>query len=96
MDGRVPLAVDRVHVGAPRHQVPHDRPVAGDDGEVERRVALLVLLVEQLRLRGEDLVDAVQVLVLGAVVERGLPRAVKVPDGPRLKRGKEMFPVKTV
>ena len=92
----MPLAVDRVHVGAPRHQVPHDRPVAGDDGEVERRVALLVLLVEQPRLGREDLVDAAQVLVLGAVVERGLPRAVKVPDGPRLKRIKKMFPDKTV
>ena len=88
----MPLAVDRVHVGAPRHQIPDDRPVAGDDGEVERRVALLVLLVEQLRLRGEDLVDAVQVLVLGAVVEGGLPRAVKVPDGPRLKRNKIYIP----
>ena len=85
MDGRVPLVVDRVHVGALRDEILDDRPVPGDDGEVERRVALLVLLVEQLRLRGEDLVDAVEVLVLGAVVEGGLPGAVIVPDGPRLK-----------
>ena len=81
----MPLVVDRVHVGALRDEILDDRPVSGDDGEVERRVALLVLLVEQLRLRGEDLVDAVEVLVLGAVVERGLPGAVKVTDGPWLQ-----------
>ena len=81
----MPLVVDRVHVGALRDEILDDRPVPGDDGEVERRVALLVLLVEELRLRGEDLVDAVEVLVLGAVVEGGLPGAVIVADGPRLK-----------
>ena len=40
----MPLVVDRVDVGAPGDEIPDDRPVAGDDREVERRVALLVLL----------------------------------------------------
>ena len=44
MDGRVPLVIDRVDVGAPGDEIPDDRPVAGDDREVERRVAFLVLL----------------------------------------------------
>ena len=52
---------------------------------MEGGVALLVLLVQELRLRGENLVDAVEVLVLGAVVEGGLPGAVTFADGPRLK-----------
>ena len=85
MNGRVPLVVDRVHVGAPRDEVLDDRPVPGDDGEVEGGVALLILLVQELRFRRENLVDAVEVLVLGAVVEGGLPGAVTFADGPRLK-----------
>ena len=40
----MPLVIDRVDVGAPGDEIPDDRPVAGDDREVERRVALLVLL----------------------------------------------------
>ena len=85
MDGRVALVVDGADVCALGDEILDDRPVPGDDGEVERRVALLVPLVEELRLRGEDLVDAVQVLVLGAVVEGRLPGAVRVAYGPRLK-----------
>lgn len=82
------LVVDRVDVCAPRHEELYDGLVSRDYGQMERSVALLVLLVEQLRLGRDDLIDAVEVLVLGAVVQRGLARAIAVLGGARLRKAK--------
>ena len=85
MDCGVFLVVHRVDVGALRDEVLDDDLVPGDDREVQRSVALLVGLVEELRLRSDDLVDAVQVLVLSAVVKGSLPRSIAVACCARLE-----------
>ena len=81
----MPFVIHRIDVRSARNEVLQNGLVSRDDREVERRVALLVLLVQQLGLGAQDLLDAGQVLVLGAVVEGGLARFVHVEDGVRLK-----------
>ena len=84
MHGRVFLVVDGIDVGPLGDEILHDDLITGDDGQMERGVALLILGVEQGGLRRQNLFDARHVLVLGAVVQRGLARAVLVAGGVRL------------
>ncbi len=47
VDGRVPLVVEAVSGRAALQQQGDDGPMAGDDGQMERGVPLLVLLIHQ-------------------------------------------------
>ena len=84
MDGRVHFIVDGIKVGTLRDQVFDDGRVPRDDGQVQWGVALLVLLVEQTRLGLQDLLDAVQVLILGAIMQSGFSGSVLVRNAVRL------------
>ena len=85
MDGRVQLVVAPVQVGAPLHQQLQQRLVAGDDGQVDRRVAVLVHHVQQLRAGGQQEVSAAGAGAVGAVVQRRLLPPVPLPRRLRLR-----------
>ncbi len=55
MHGGVPLVVHRVHVRPSADEVLDYLRVAGDHGQVQRGVALLVAAVQQTRLGLQDL-----------------------------------------
>ena len=56
VDRRVHLVVDGVDVGSLLDEELDDVAVSGDDGQVQRRVPLLVFLVQQRRFGFQDLV----------------------------------------
>ncbi len=86
MDDRVQFGIEMVDVGAAGDQPADDDLLAGDDGQVQRRIALVVGGIDQLRLGAEEQLDALGRHVLGAVVQRRLARPVAVarPTSPLL------------
>jgi len=78
MYGWMHFIIDGIEVGTLWDQVFDDGRVPRDDGQVQRGVALLVLLVEQARLCLQDLFYAVQVLIFGAIMQSGFSGPVLV------------------
>ncbi len=85
MDCRMLFIIHGVDIGSLRDQVFDNDSVAGNDRQMQRGVALLVPLVDDGRVSPYYLRHAVQVLVLGTVMQRGLSRSVRVSDNVRLK-----------
>ena len=84
MDGRVELVVAAVRVGAPPQQQSQQRLVAGDDGQLERRVTVLVRPVQQLRPAAQQEGRAAGAPAVRAVVQGAPPPPVPLPRRLRL------------
>ena len=84
MNSRVVLAVNGVDLGVAGEEVADDVGVAGQYGEDERSVALVILSVDKAGLEVQQLVTAGRALVLSTVMQSCLPSPVSLSHQARL------------
>ena len=81
--------IDNVHVSASTEQVADDDFIAGDDGQVERRVALFIRHVDDGRITFQKHFRTIDRGIFSAVVKCYFTRTVPLPYRRRLSWKKQ-------